>query len=83
MAFTDGGTPITGCGAVKVGSTGTATCPVTYTAVGSHAVTAAYSGDATYAASTSKGLTQQVAYKVQLQYSQAKAVNSGSTAPRT
>jgi Bacterial Ig-like domain (group 3)/Glycine rich protein len=79
VAFTDGGSTIAGCGAVAVSSTGTATCPVTYNAVGSHTITAAYSGDATYAASTSAALTQQVAYKVQLLYSQTKASNSGST----
>ena len=81
VAFADGGTPITGCGAVKVGSTGTATCPVTYTAVGSHAITAAYSADATYAGSTSTALTQQVAYKVQLLYSQTSPNNSGASVP--
>ena len=60
-------------------STGTATCQVTYTAPGSHTITAAYAGDATYAASTSAALTQQVAYKVQLQYDSTKASNRGST----
>ena len=79
VTFTDGGTTITGCGAQPVDSSGTATCQVTYNAVGSHTITAAYSGDATYKASTSAALTQQVAYKVQLLYNQAKANNSGST----
>jgi hypothetical protein len=68
VAFTEGGTPIAGCGSVAVSNTGTATCPVTYTAVGSHTITAAYSGDATHAGSTSAALTQQVAYNV-LHYS--------------
>jgi YVTN family beta-propeller protein len=79
VAFTDGTTPVTGCAAQPVDSTGTATCQLTYTAVGSHPITAAYSGDATYAASTSAALTQQVAYQVQLQYDPAKASNSGAT----
>src|SRR5215471_518408 len=81
VAFTDGTTPITGCGAQPVISTGTATCQVTYTAAGSHTITAAYFGDAAFTASTSAALTQQVAYQVQLQYGTAKASNSGSTVP--
>lgn len=81
VAFTDGGTTITGCGAVTVSSTGRATCQVTYTAVGTHPITAAYTGDATYAASTSAALTQQVAYAVKLLYNPAKANKSGATIP--
>jgi hypothetical protein len=79
VAFTDAGTPIPGCGAVTVTSTGTATCQVAYTSPGSHPITAAYSGDATHAASTSKGLAQQVAYKIQLRYDPTKASKSGTT----
>ena len=80
VAFADGGTPISGCGSVTL-SAGTATCQVSYTAAGSHAITAAYSGDSTYAASTPTALTQQVAYKVQPLYSQTSPSNSGSTVP--
>jgi hypothetical protein len=57
---TGGGTPITGCAAQPLNSSGQATCQVTYTATGSHAITAAYSGDTAYARSTSAPLTQQV-----------------------
>jgi hypothetical protein len=78
VAFSDNGAAIAGCGAVTVSSTGTATCPVTYATAGTHTITAAYSGDATFAAS-SDSLTQQVAYTVQLLSSQTKASNSGST----
>ena len=61
VAFTDGTTTIAGCGAQPVNTgTGTATCQVTYATAGTHAITAAYSGDATYAASTSAPLTQTV-----------------------
>jgi len=81
VAFSDGGTPIAGCGSVTVSSTGTTTCLVPQTAVGSHAITAAYSGDTIYAASTSTGLTQQVAYKVVLQYDSTRANKSGVTVP--
>lgn len=60
VAFTDGGTPINGCSARAVSAGGQATCQVTYPAAGSHAITAAYSGDAGYAKSTSSSLAQQV-----------------------
>jgi hypothetical protein len=60
VAFSDGGTPIAGCGAVPVdASTGMAACPVTYTSTGRHSITAAYSGDTAYGAST-YSLTQTV-----------------------
>ena len=80
VAFTDGGTPIAGCGAVKVSTTtGKATCQVTYPATGRHTITVAYSGDASFAASTSAALTQQVAYAVKLLYNTTKASHSGAT----
>ena len=60
VAFTDGGTAIAGCAAQPLNSSGQATCQVTYTATGSHAITAVYSGDAVYAGSTSAPLTQSV-----------------------
>jgi hypothetical protein len=68
---------------VTVANTGTATCPLTYHAVGTHTITAAYSGDAAYTASTSAPLTQQVdvAYTVRLLYNQTKPNNSGATIP--
>jgi hypothetical protein len=88
VAFTDFGTTITGCGAQPVNtSTGQATCQVTENALGLHPIGAAYSGDATYAASTGmqgggviSGITTQlVQYKVQLLYDTAKAHHSGAT----
>jgi hypothetical protein len=60
VAFTDGGTVITGCGSQQVGS-GTATCTVTYNSTGSHSIVARYLGDASFAASTSPALGQTVA----------------------
>ncbi|MDQ6782493.1 MAG: Ig-like domain repeat protein, partial [Actinomycetota bacterium] len=46
------GTPITGCTALHLTPQGTATCPTSFPAAGPQAVTATYSGDATFAAGT-------------------------------
>jgi hypothetical protein len=61
VAFSDGDTLITGCEAKQVDiSKATATCTVTYTTAGTHSITAAYSGDFMYGASTTGSLTQTV-----------------------
>jgi hypothetical protein len=60
VAFDDRGTPITGCKAQSLNSSGKATCQVTYATTGSHAITAVYSGDAAAAGSTSAVLNQSV-----------------------
>lgn len=65
VAFTEGTTQVPGCGAQPVDNAGTATCQVAYHGAGAHAITAAYSGDARHAASTSAALTQHVAYRMQ------------------
>ena len=60
VAFTDNAGTLAGCGAVAVNtSTGNATCTTSYSAMGSHAILAIYSGDTNFAAS-SGSLTQQV-----------------------
>jgi hypothetical protein len=60
VEFKDGGVAIAGCGAQAV-SSGNATCTTSgYTAAGSHSITAAYSGDGDYLASSSSALTQEV-----------------------
>jgi Bacterial Ig-like domain (group 3) len=78
VAFTDGTTPVPGCGAQPVDNAGTATCQVAYPGAGAHAITAAYSGDARHAASTSAALTQQVAYRMQLLDNRAASGTSGA-----
>jgi hypothetical protein len=60
VTFKDGGTPVNGCAARSLNSSGQATCQVTYATTGSHAITAVYSGDAVSAGSTSAVLTQNV-----------------------
>ena len=59
VAFLDGASTIAGCGAQPLVA-GTASCTVTYAGVGTHAITAVYSGDANFATSTSPILTQTV-----------------------
>jgi len=59
VAFSDAGTPITGCAAVAV-SGGTATCTVTYSSAATHTVTATYEGNSEFQSSVSAGLTQAV-----------------------
>jgi hypothetical protein len=60
VAFNDGGTPLTGCAALSLSSSGQATCQANYATTGSHAITAVYSGDAANAGSTSGVLAQSV-----------------------
>ncbi len=60
VSFAEAGTPIAGCTAQSV-SSGTATCTTSgYTAAGEHAITATYSGDGKYRASTSSPSKQVV-----------------------
>jgi hypothetical protein len=60
VEFEDGGSAIPGCTMQPLSSTGTASCQVTYTTLGSHTITAAYSGHASFAASASGPVTQVV-----------------------
>ena len=81
VAFTDGTTRVPGCGAQPVENAGTATCQVAYLGAGAHAITAAYSGDARHAASTSAALAQQVAYRMQMLGNPAASGTSGPGVP--
>jgi large repetitive protein len=63
IAFSDGGSPISGCTAQPLttgSSTSTATCTVSYAAPGSHTVTARYSGDHNFTGSSSSSTTVTV-----------------------
>jgi YVTN family beta-propeller protein len=61
VSFTDNGSPIAGCGGQPVDTTtGQAVCDVTYASGGTHTITAAYSGDASDAGSSSVPLTQVI-----------------------
>ena len=53
VAFSDNGAPVTGCSSLQVATgTGTATCQISYKTAGTHPITAAYSGDTAFTAST-------------------------------
>jgi hypothetical protein len=58
--FEDGGVTIAGCAAKALTAAGTATCSFTYPGAGTHSITATYSGNPTFAGSTSPTLTQTV-----------------------
>jgi serine protease len=63
VAFSAGGTPITGCGTIALagaGNTRTAQCSTSALAVGSRSIVATYGGDAGNAGSVSSPLTQTV-----------------------
>jgi len=57
VSFTDGGAAIPGCTAMSVAA-GSAICPVTYTALGPHAIAAAYVGDTDFWPSASNTLVE-------------------------
>ena len=61
VAFTDGGSTLSGCGSVALtgsGNTRTALCSTTGLTVGNHSIIASYGGDSANSASTSAALTQ-------------------------
>jgi len=59
VAFVDSASTIAGCGAAALVA-GMASCSVTYAGFGTHSITAIYSGDPNFTASTSPALTQTV-----------------------
>jgi hypothetical protein len=78
--FFDGSTKL-GTATLNGRTVDQATFTTSTLAVGSHTVTAVYSGDGTFAASTSPALNQAVGYSVNLLYDATKAKQSGSTIP--
>ena len=59
VAFTDGGVSISGCTA-KVLASGSTTCTVATSTVGSHSIVATYAGNTSYLTSTSSTYSQSV-----------------------
>lgn len=60
VMFEDGGVTISGCAAQAVSAWGTAMCPTAFATAGAHPITAVYSGDSNFTASTSPILTETV-----------------------
>lgn len=60
VEFKDGGTTIPGCAVTPLTPGGQFTCAVTYPAAGSHSITASYSGNSLFLASSSSALSQTV-----------------------
>ena len=60
VTFYDSGSTIAGCTSLSPSIKGNARCPVRYGSTGSHSITASYSGDSNYEASTSPALSETV-----------------------
>jgi|GEM_PF-1461429 len=65
VAFSDGGTTISGCEATPLTAGGQFTCSVTYSTAGGHSIFALYSGNTLFASSVSPTITQTVNGPVQ------------------
>ncbi|MFZ4585136.1 MAG: Ig-like domain-containing protein, partial [Acidimicrobiia bacterium] len=61
VEFTADGSTISGCAAVALDGNGQATCTTSTLAIGQHPIVANYSGDSTYASSTSSTVNQVIA----------------------
>lgn len=78
VAFQDGGTTIAGCGSAPVSTTTeTAICKINHSTVGSHAITATYSGDSNFTGGASAIQTQLIRYGVTLLYHAPKTGKVG------
>jgi hypothetical protein len=66
VTFKDGGVVIPGCDTLTLNGAGQARCSTTALSVGSHSITAEYSGSAIYTANTSTVYTQSVFYGIYL-----------------
>lgn len=76
--------PVAACQSLPLDNTGHAQCAITYTTAtspGSFTVTAAYSGDSRFTASTSAGLTHDVEYGIKLLYDPSTAFPSAKPVP--
>ncbi|HKW81285.1 MAG TPA: Ig-like domain repeat protein, partial [Casimicrobiaceae bacterium] len=80
--FKDGASSIGGCSAAALSGSGnnkTATCSTSGLAVGTHSITASYSGDANNLASTSAALSQTVSNIIQSSTTVASSLNPSTS----
>ena len=85
VAFTDGGSTISGCGAIALagsGNTKTASCSTSSLAAGTHSIVAAYSGDAANAGSASAPLAQVIGSKTTSTTTLASSLNPSTVGAR-
>jgi len=85
VAFTDGGSSISGCAAVALagsGNTKTASCSTSSLAAGTHSIVAAYSGDAANAGSASAPLSQVIGSKATSTTTLASSLNPSTVGAR-
>src|SRR5207247_3553762 len=78
VAFTDGGSTLSGCGAMALagsGNTKTASCSTSSLAAGTHSIVAAYSGDPANAGSASAPLSQVIGSKTTSTTTLASSLN--------
>jgi outer membrane protein assembly factor BamB len=76
VGFTDGGAAIAGCAGVGVNpKSGRAICTTSSNRSGSHAIVASYSGDSSFASSSSAALTQVVFAPVVISHLRATAAH--------
>ena len=85
VAFTDGGSTISGCGAMALagsGNTKTASCSTSSLAAGTHSIVAAYSGDPANAGSASAPLSQVIGSKTTSTTTLASSLNPSTVGAR-
>jgi hypothetical protein len=85
VAFTDGGSSISGCAAVALagsGNTKTASCSTSSLAAGTHSIVATYSGDAANAGSASAPLSQVIGSKMTSTTTLASSLNPSTVGAR-
>jgi hypothetical protein len=85
VAFTDGGSSISGCAAAALagsGNTKTASCSTSGLAAGTHSIVAAYSGDAVNAGSASAPLSQVIGSKATSTTTLASSLNPSTVSAR-
>lgn len=81
VAFVDAGTPVPGCTARRLTSSGTATCRVTYTSAAYHSISVVYDGTASLGGTIAPAITETV--RPPARPAGSSATRSGGSAGRS